>query len=773
MTVETEVAALTTAVNSLTSSVNVSKATLDESVAAAAAIYDSFDDRYLGAKSSAPSTDNDGNSLLTGALYFNSTENAMYVYTGASWVITTNYNNVTAPYTLAQTLNTNGNDVTFGDNGYATFGAGDDLQIYHDGGNSVIADKGVGDLYIQGSNTIRLTNDAVTEHYAKFNHNGGVELRHDNTIKFNTTATGIDVTGTATMDGLDIEGAGAGLANFYRASANANFSAITFKDTTNTNINAKIGWNANELRLDGTNNVRLVTDAKNRLLVSSGGDISFYEDTGTTAKLFWDASAESLGIGTSSPAAKLDVSGNALIQGRLQITAATPELLFSVPSAGLDSRIHNDGSGNFIFGTGTNSTTPTERMRIDATGNTTITAAGNPTLTVKGNAGAYSSFLVLQAAAGGGSTINATGATSSYLNFQVDGSNKMRISSAGNVGIGTTSPDTLLELVGADPILTIRDTETSGAATNATLRLAESGASDTLNNYWDINHTANSALSFKSQIGSTASEAMRIDSAGNVLVGTTDSNVYNDATGTGTVIQSNGIMQLAANNGTPLYANRQGTDGTIVDFRKDGDPVGSIGTFAGGTYIGTGTTGIRFSSSLNAIIPVTSATGAGRGSAIDLGYVSGSTVFDFKDLYLSGGVYLGGTGAANKLDDYEEGTWTPTLGGGATATGMTGTYTKVGRLVTAHLHLENSTISGTPNYIVSGLPFTSINSRTPFAVTYFKTFNIACESVGGFVAGNTDTMQFLGIVQGSPWVTAPLTEGTGRYAFVTAVYQTS
>ena len=39
----------------------------------------------------------------------------------------------------------------------------------------------------------------------------------------------------------------------------------------------------------------------------------------------------------------------------------------------------------------------------------------------------------------------------------------------------------------------------------------------------------------------------------------------------------------------------------------------------------------------------------------------------FKDLYLSGGVYLGGTGAANKLDDYEEGTWTPTLGNGATA----------------------------------------------------------------------------------------------------------
>ena len=41
----------------------------------------------------------------------------------------------------------------------------------------------------------------------------------------------------------------------------------------------------------------------------------------------------------------------------------------------------------------------------------------------------------------------------------------------------------------------------------------------------------------------------------------------------------------------------------------------------------------------------------------------GSSSKRFKDLYLSGGAYLGGTGAANKLDDYEEGTWTPTSGG--------------------------------------------------------------------------------------------------------------
>jgi hypothetical protein len=55
------------------------------SATSAAASYDSFDDRYLGAKSSAPSVDNDGNALITGALYFNSTTPGMYVWTGSAW----------------------------------------------------------------------------------------------------------------------------------------------------------------------------------------------------------------------------------------------------------------------------------------------------------------------------------------------------------------------------------------------------------------------------------------------------------------------------------------------------------------------------------------------------------------------------------------------------------------------------------------------------------------------------------------------------------------
>lgn len=59
------------------------------SAASAAASYDSFDDRYLGPKTSDPTLDNDGNALLTGALYFNTTSNTMRIYTGSAWLPST------------------------------------------------------------------------------------------------------------------------------------------------------------------------------------------------------------------------------------------------------------------------------------------------------------------------------------------------------------------------------------------------------------------------------------------------------------------------------------------------------------------------------------------------------------------------------------------------------------------------------------------------------------------------------------------------------------
>ena len=83
-------AATSAAASSTSATASATSATASATSATAAATsYDNFDDRFLGAKSSDPSTDNDGSSLLTGCLYFNSSTNVMMVYTGSAWVRTT------------------------------------------------------------------------------------------------------------------------------------------------------------------------------------------------------------------------------------------------------------------------------------------------------------------------------------------------------------------------------------------------------------------------------------------------------------------------------------------------------------------------------------------------------------------------------------------------------------------------------------------------------------------------------------------------------------
>jgi len=83
-------AAATSESNASTSETNAatSETNAASSAAAAASTYDQFDDRYLGSKASDPAVDNDGNALLTGALYFNTTSDDMKVYTGSTWKVT-------------------------------------------------------------------------------------------------------------------------------------------------------------------------------------------------------------------------------------------------------------------------------------------------------------------------------------------------------------------------------------------------------------------------------------------------------------------------------------------------------------------------------------------------------------------------------------------------------------------------------------------------------------------------------------------------------------
>jgi hypothetical protein len=193
--------------------------------------------------------------------------------------------------------------------------------------------------------------------------------------------------------------------------------------------------------------------------------------------------------------------------------------------------------------------------------------------------------------------------------------------------------------------------------------------------------------------------AITIDSSENVMVGKSSLGIGVD----GTEIRAGGQLLVTADGDNPVDFNRKTSDGVIALFRKDGTAVGSIACKSGSMYIGSNLTPSFIKFSTNTLQPCTS-VGGDSDNTLTLGDSSNR----FKDLYLSGGAYLGGTVAANLLDDYEEGTWTPT--GSLSATVYCATYTKIGRVVTIQLHiLFGSSASTATADNIAGLPFAVSN----------------------------------------------------------------
>jgi len=102
--------------------------------------------------------------------------------------------------TVGGTLNVTGETtfathINLGDNDKAIFGAGDDLQIYHDGSNSYIDDTGTGRLNIRGNTGVSLRNYSNSNQFINCYTDGTVELFYNNSKKFETTDAGASVTG--------------------------------------------------------------------------------------------------------------------------------------------------------------------------------------------------------------------------------------------------------------------------------------------------------------------------------------------------------------------------------------------------------------------------------------------------------------------------------------------------------------------------------------------------------------------------------------------------
>ena len=253
----------------------------------------------------------------------------------------------------------------------------------------------------------------------------------------------------------------------------------------------------------------------------------------------------------------------------------------------------------------------------------------------------------------------------------------------------------------------------------------------------DVNFTG--AFTSQGIDDNATSTAMTLDASGNLLVGKT-------ATDSGTVgfeAAQDGHVYVTVNNTLPFYINRQSGD-EMLRFASNGTTVGSIGYISSGLYIDGegGHAGLRFGGA--DISPRDG--GADADAAIQLGSSSNR----FTDLYLSGGVYLGGTGASNKLDDYEEGTWTPAFSGATSVTHdiQVGRYTKVGSLVHLEFTIGTTSISGSQTLLISGLPFTQevasnqVATRGEFESIYLNYSNLSTARYGlSFSAGKLTIRQ--------------------------------
>jgi hypothetical protein len=218
--------------------------------------------------------------------------------------------------------------------------------------------------------------------------------------------------------------------------------------------------------------------------------------------------------------------------------------------------------------------------------------------------------------------------------FDMADSEVMRIDASGNVGILTSSPASYGQLA---------VNGTASILSNNALRFYNSA-----NNNWAfIDNPATDGTAFL-RFATGGGEAMRIDASGNLLVGTTDDVVQtNSGTGNGgIVLRNNNYVAVASDGSAALELNRLASDGEIINFRKDGTTVGSIGTTGGDFYItksGSNQTGIYFNEL--GMLPMKS------GSISDNTRDIGQSTYRWDDIYATNGTIQ--TSDRNEKQDIE------------------------------------------------------------------------------------------------------------------------
>jgi hypothetical protein len=363
----------------------------------------------------------------------------------------------------------------FTDNTKLKFGTGGDLQIYHDGNHSYIQDNGTGDLLVYFDNEFKVIKNGSSETCIEATVDGSVELYHDNSKKFETTSTGITITGVAVTDGLD-------LGDNEKIRLGASQDLEIFHDGSHSRIK-DVG--TGHLILNATDFVvNNSGDSANMIIATDGGSVDLYhsgnkkfETTSTGATVTGVLAVNS---GTTDTVATFTSSDASVAvdfvatDNSMQIaTSSTDGILKNNGGGSLrffnngSERVRVDSSGSVGIGT----TNPQFNLHVDASGSGVIAGFFNDTDTTSEEAllqvggtltDNYGVMFGAKPEADTPSVQDHAFIVKTNDSTGTDHTERFRISSDGKVGIGTTSPSSLLHLESASsPTLRLVDTTNS------------------------------------------------------------------------------------------------------------------------------------------------------------------------------------------------------------------------------------------------------------------------------------------------------------------------